>query len=152
MMAQPLRQPPATAAQQEGRQMNLPASSPGSDATSLPRPPGEAPSTDMLRIPGAMFRMGSDRRYPEERPVHRVAVDGFGIDRTPVTNVRFARFAEATGYTTFAEITPRGEDYPGALPDQLFAGSLVFVKPERPVDRRHITNWWHWVRGADWRH
>ena len=30
--------------------------------------------------------MGSDRHYPEEAPVHRVTVDGFWIDRTPVTN------------------------------------------------------------------
>ena len=30
--------------------------------------------------------MGSDRHYPEEAPAHRVTVDGFWIDRTPVTN------------------------------------------------------------------
>ena len=96
--------------------------------------------------------MGSDKGYPEERPVHRVTVDGFWIDRVPVTNQRFARFVDATRHVTFAEITPKAEDYPGALPDQLFAGSLVFVKPGGPVDRRDFTNWWHWVRGADWRH
>src|SRR5262249_16227235 len=135
MMAQPLRQPPDTAAQEEGRQMNLPASSPGSDATSLPRPPGEAPSTDMLWIPGGMFRMGSDRHYPEERPVHRVAVDGFWIDRTPVTNASFAEFVADTGHTTLAEVVPNAADYPGAKPEMLFAGSLVFVQPEGPVDR-----------------
>src|SRR5262249_55142520 len=144
MMAQPLRQPPDTAAQQEGRQMNLPASSPGADAMSLPRPPGEAPFTDIVWLPGGTFQMGSNWHYQEERPVHRVTVDGFWMDRIPVTNERFARFARATGYSTFAEIAPRPEDYPGALPDQLFAGSLVFIKPCGPVDSRHITNWWHW--------
>ena len=106
----------------------------------------------MVWIPGGTFRMGSDKGYPEERPVHRVTVDGFWIDRVPVTNQRFARFVDATRHVTFAEITPKAEDYPGALPDQLFAGSLVFVKPGGPVDRRDFTNWWHWVRGADWRH
>ena len=31
----------------------------------------------MVRIPGGAFLMGSDDFYPEERPAHRVAVDGF---------------------------------------------------------------------------
>jgi sulfatase modifying factor 1 len=114
--------------------------------------PGPAPFQDMVWIPGGTFRMGSDKHYPEERPVHRVSVDGFWMDRTPMTNERFARFVEATGHVTFAEIPPRAEDYPGALPDQLFAGSLVFVKPPGAVDTGDFRNWWNWVRGADWRH
>jgi len=61
--------------------------------------------------------MGSDKHYPEERPVHRVTVDGFWIDRFPVTNERFERFVTATGHRTFAEIPPNPKDYPGALPD-----------------------------------
>lgn len=96
--------------------------------------------------------MGSDRHYPEERPVHRVTVDGFWMDRYPVTNARFARFVEATGYQTFAETVPNAEDYPGALPAMLVAGSLVFVQPASPVDLTDVRNWWHYVRGADWRH
>src|SRR4051794_7397202 len=39
---------------------------------------------EMVWIPGGTFRMGSDRHYPEEAPVHRVTVDGFWIDRAPV--------------------------------------------------------------------
>ena len=113
---------------------------------------GVAPHQDMIWIPGGTFRMGSDRHYPEERPVHTVALDGFLMDRTPVTNEQFARFVEATGHVTFAELVPKAEDYPGARPEQLFAGSLVFVKPSGPVDLRNIRNWWHWMRGADWRH
>jgi formylglycine-generating enzyme required for sulfatase activity len=96
--------------------------------------------------------MGSDTHYPEERPVHRVSVDGFWIDRSPVTNDRFARFIEATGHVTFAEIPPDQAQYPGALPHMLYAGSLVFVKPDGPVDRRNFANWWTFMRGADWRH
>ena len=114
--------------------------------------PGPAPFPDMVWIPGGTFLMGSDKHYPEERPAHRVTVDGFWIDRVPVTNQRFGTFAERTQHVTFAEIPAKAEDYPGALPDQLFAGSLVFGKPNGPVDRKNFTNWWHWVQGADWRH
>ena len=60
----------------------------------------------MVRIPGAAFRMGSDRHYPEEAPSHLVKVDGFSMDATPVTNRQFRAFVEATGYVTFAEIPP----------------------------------------------
>jgi formylglycine-generating enzyme required for sulfatase activity len=35
--------------------------------------------------------------YAEEAPVHRVTVDGFWIDRTPVTNRQFRNFVRATG-------------------------------------------------------
>ena len=60
----------------------------------------------MVRIPGGTFRMGSDRHYAEEAPVHRVEVDAFWIDRTPVTNGQFRKFVNATSYVTFAEIAP----------------------------------------------
>ena len=122
-------------------------------AGSLPQPGvGECPRPGMVWIPGRTYQMGSEKHYPEERPVHRVSVDGFWIDRFPVTNERFARFVEATGHVTFAEIPPDAAQYPGALPEMLYAGSLVFVQPGGPVDRRDMRNWWHFVRGADWRH
>jgi len=34
----------------------------------------------------------------EEAPVHRVTVDGFLLDRTPVTNRQFKEFVKATGH------------------------------------------------------
>jgi len=105
----------------------------------------------MLWIPGGTFHMGSDKHYPEERPVHRVAVDGFWLDRAPVTNERFARFVADTGHVTFAEIPPDPKDYPGALPEMLYAGSLVFTKPDGPVDRGDFRNWWRFLKGANWR-
>lgn len=114
--------------------------------------PGDPPFPDMVWIPGGTFRMGSDKHYPEERPVHRVTVDGFWMDRYPVTNERFRGFVDATNHVTFAEIPPNPADYPGALPEMLYAGSLVFTKPSGPVDRHHIGNWWQYARGADWRH
>lgn len=96
--------------------------------------------------------MGSDRHYPEEKPAHRVRVDGFWVDRTPVTNRDFARFVDQTAYVTFAEIAPDPKDYPGALPEMLKPGSMVFTPPNHPVDLTNYGNWWAFVIGADWRH
>jgi formylglycine-generating enzyme len=106
---------------------------------------------DMARIEGGTFRMGSDRHYPEEAPVHRVTVDSFWIDRTPVTNRQFRRFVEATGYVTFAEIAPKAEDYPGALPHMLRAGSMVFSPPTHPISLGDWSQWWAFTFGANWR-
>ena len=64
--------------------------------------PGMSGHSDMVWIPGGTFRMGSDRHYAEEAPVHRVTVDGFWIDRTPVTNRQFRNFVRATGHVTYA--------------------------------------------------
>src|SRR5262249_22110977 len=128
----------------------------GLDVASLPRRDDwrhEPPSTrKMIWIPGGTFRMGSDRHYPEEAPVHRVAVDGFWMDRTPVTNQQFKQFVKATGHVTFAEIAPNPKDYPGALPHMLYAGSLVFTPPKHPVDLRNWAEWWVFLKGANWRH
>jgi sulfatase modifying factor 1 len=109
------------------------------------------PTRDMVHVPGGTFRMGSDRHYPEERPAHRVSVDAFWIDRTPVTNREFLRFVNATGYLTVAEIKPDAKDYPGALPYMLKAGSLVFTPPKHPVDLRDWGQWWSFKFGANWR-
>ena len=106
----------------------------------------------MIHLPGGTFGMGSDRHYPEEAPVHRVAVDAFWIDTYPVTNRQFRAFVKATGYVTFAEKKPDPKDYPGALPHMLFAGSLVFSPPDHAVDLRDWSQWWQFLKGADWRH
>src|SRR5262245_9261428 len=123
----------------------------GPGLQTLARPPGPPPP-EMIWIPGGTFLMGSDHHYPEERPAHRVTVDGFWMDRYPVTNARFLSFVEATGHVTFAEILPDAADYPGALPQMLYAGSMVFKKTRGPVDLRNHANWWSYVQGADWRH
>ncbi|HXW73871.1 MAG TPA: formylglycine-generating enzyme family protein [Steroidobacteraceae bacterium] len=114
-------------------------------------PDAEPAHADMIWIAGGVFRMGSEHHYPEEQPVHPVRVDGFWMDRTPVTNREFRRFVEATGYTTFAEIPPDPKDYPGALPHMLKAGSLVFTPPAGPVDLRDWSRWWQFRFGAFWR-
>jgi formylglycine-generating enzyme required for sulfatase activity len=105
----------------------------------------------MIWIPGGTFRMGSDKHYPEEAPAHRVTVHPFWIDRAPVTNREFRKFVNATGYITFAQIKPDANDYPGALPRMLKAGSLVFTPPKHAVDLRDWSQWWNFKFGADWR-
>jgi sulfatase modifying factor 1 len=109
-------------------------------------------ATEMVWVPGGSFVMGSDRHYPEEAPAHRVAVDGFWIDRHPVTNEQFGRFVAETGHVTLAERAPDPSDYPDARRELLVPVSAVFRKPRRPVDLRDIYRWWIAVPGANWRH
>jgi formylglycine-generating enzyme required for sulfatase activity len=123
--------------------------------------PAPAPAA-MVWIPGGEFSMGcADPRgdlcggnepMDDARPIHRVAVNGFWMDRTEVTNAEFARFVAATGYVTIAEQVPRAEDYPGAKPEQLVAGSVVFSPPRTAVPLTDALQWWRYVPGADWRH
>jgi formylglycine-generating enzyme required for sulfatase activity len=124
-------------------------------------PPGPAPA-GMVWIPGGEFSMGSkDPRgdlcggsepMDDARPVHRVYVDGFWMDRTEVTNAEFARFVAATGYVTVAERPLNPADYPGVPRSQLVPGSVVFRPPSRAVPLDHALAWWAWVPGANWRH
>src|SRR5215475_15330668 len=106
---------------------------------------------EMVWIEGGVFRMGSDRHYPEERPAHGVKMDGFFVDATPVTNSQFRAFVEATGHVTIAELAPDPKHYPGARPEMLKAGSLVFTPPDHPVDLRNWSQWWAFKFRADWR-
>jgi len=105
----------------------------------------------MVRIPAGTFLMGSDRFYPEERPVHRVTVDGLWMDEHPVTVAAFRRFVSATGYMTVAERPLEPEQFPEADPEALVPGSLVFHATPGPVDLRDVSNWWAYVPGAEWR-
>ncbi|MFB8342367.1 formylglycine-generating enzyme family protein [Brucella cytisi] len=111
---------------------------------------GETERADMLFIKGGTFLMGSDRHYPEEAPAHRVTVDDFFMDRTPVTNAAFTEFVTETGYRTCSEYPPDPKDYPGILPDMLYAGSLVFQQPKDTVDLEDWTQWWAFHEGACW--
>ena len=117
-----------------------------SDTSGTPRHPG------MAWIPSGTFRMGSEDFYPEERPVHEVSVDGFWMDCCEVTNEQFVRFADVTGYKTLAERPLNPVDFPGAPPENLVPGSMLFHKTHGPVDLRDYTKWWAWVPGTSWRH
>lgn len=127
------------------------------------RPPGAAPA-GMVWIPGGEFSMGAaDPRGTDDndvgmhatidsRPIHRVRVNGFWMDKTEVTNAQFERFAKATHYVTVAERTPRAEDFPGAPAENLVAGSVVFSPPVGAVPLDDHFQWWGYVKGANWRH
>jgi formylglycine-generating enzyme len=106
----------------------------------------------MTWISKGSFRMGCERFYREEAPVHTVGVDDFWIDSHPVTVREFRRFAEATGHVTVAERRPDPADYPGVDPGLLVPGSLVFQGTAGPVALTDFRAWWAFVPGACWRH
>ncbi len=107
----------------------------------------------MVWVPPGEFLMGSDvPMFRDARPKHRVALDGFWIDATEVTNSDFSRFVESTRYITLAERTPSPEDYPGAPQEMLVPGSIVFSPPTQKVVLDDAYQWWQFVPGANWRH
>jgi formylglycine-generating enzyme required for sulfatase activity len=106
----------------------------------------------MRRIAAGAFRMGSDRFYPEEAPVHVAHVGGFWIDVHPVTNAQFAEFVAATAYETVAERPLEATAYPGAAPELLVPGGVVFTPTAGPVPLDDVRRWWAYVPGAQWRH
>lgn len=108
---------------------------------------------EMVWIPGGEFSMGSEEpMFRDARPVHKVSVDGFWMDRSVVTNEQFAAFVRATGYVTAAERAVDPNRYPGAPAELLKPGAPVFSRPMGPVPLNNLLNWWRWQAGADWRH
>jgi sulfatase modifying factor 1 len=113
-------------------------------------------------VPGGTFLMGSDgpQARDSERPVHKVRLSGFWIDRTDVSNAQFAAFVAATGYVTTAEKKPDWQTLKVQLPPDtprppeqlLVPGGMVFVGTGHPVDLDDYSRWWRYVPGADWRH
>lgn len=96
----------------------------------------------------------------DEKPEHRVKVDGFWMDATPVTNRQFQEFVHATGYVTTAEKAPTLEEImsqvpPGTPPppaELLVPASLVFKAATGPVSLKSNRAWWEWKLGANWKH
>ena len=106
----------------------------------------------MVWIAPATFQMGSNAGNPDEEPIHSVTLDGYWIDATEVTNTQFAAFVAATNYVTFAERPPNPEDFPGAPPELLKPGSVIFKHTDGPVDVRNQLAYWEYKIGSDWRH
>lgn len=124
-------------------------------------PPEQVPK-GMVWIPGGEFSMGASdpqdinevgmKATEDARPIHRVYVDGFFMEKTDVTNAEFARFVKATGYVTVAERIPRAEDFPGVPLENLKAGGVVFNPPAHAVQLNNDLQWWAYEPGANWRH
>ncbi len=129
------------------------------------QPTGEPPVVTvpgMIWIASGEFTMGTDSElgWPDEKPAHRVRVDGFWIDETEVTNAQFRAFIEATSYVTTAERVPTVAEIlaqsppgtPAPPKEKLVAGSLVFTMTDGPVDLKDFSQWWSWTPGANWKH
>lgn len=107
--------------------------------------------TELVWLEGGEFTMGSDHHYPEEAPAHQAKVAGFWISPNAVTNREFAGFVRSTGYVTVAERPLNAADFPDAPEENLLPGSMVFTGTSGPVDLRHLSQWWAWTPGANWR-
>jgi sulfatase modifying factor 1 len=139
-----------------------PAPQPGFLPTRLDETPAPSRAPEgMVWIAGGEFSMGSadptagghcHEPMDDARPIHRVALSGYFIDATEVTNAAFAKFVDATGYVTVAERKPTPAEMPGVAEELLVAGSLVFTPPEQRVKLNNPVAWWRYVAGASWKH
>ncbi|TXN34982.1 formylglycine-generating enzyme family protein [Flagellimonas hymeniacidonis] len=118
----------------------------------------------MVWVPGGILIQGavsSDSfAMNHEKPRHAVAVNGFFMDITEVTNSQYAHFVKETGYITIAERNvdwnkmkhQLPEDTPKPHDSLLRPGSLLFKVPdEKPKNLEDYLQWWEWKVGANWR-
>lgn len=119
----------------------------------------------MVWIPGGVFSQGAvpqdQAAMDHEKPAHRVAVDGFFMDITEVTNAEFKEFVDETGYKTVAEREIDWEEMKKQLPEGtpkphdsiMQPGSLTFRKTKSSVSNLYdFSQWWKWTIGANWMH
>ena len=117
---------------------------------------------NMVLIPGGEYLMGSDKSesYTNEKPVHRVVVSSFFMDKYEVTNQQFLQFVNETGYTTTAEKKINWDEMMSQLrpgtsrpPDSLLEpGSLIFKASRYPIPLNDESSWGEWEKGASWKH
>ncbi len=120
---------------------------------------------NMVWIPGAEFKQGAvpqdKMAMDHEKPAINVAVDGFFMDITEVTNAQFEKFVKETGYVTVAERAIDWEEIKKQVPEGtekphdsvLQPGALIFKKTKTSVPNLYdFSQWWNWSIGANWRH
>lgn len=116
----------------------------------------------MVFIRGGIFAMGADndQARADEYPKHTVEVNGFWMDVHEVTNAQFRQFVNETGYITVAEKPTDWNEMKKQLPlgtpkphdSLLVAGAMVFSPPNHAVPLNDYSQWWLWVKGANWKH
>ncbi|MFS4457145.1 formylglycine-generating enzyme family protein [Maribacter sp. 2304DJ31-5] len=129
------------------------------------KPTGMTVPDGMVWVPGSEFIQGAvpqDKMAMEhEKPGIKVAVDGFFMDITEVTNAQFSKFIEETAYITVAERAVDWEELKKQVPEDtekphdsvLRPGALTFKKVKTTLsDLYDFSQWWHWKIGADWKH
>ena len=100
----------------------------------------------MVQLGGGAFLMGSEsaESWPAdgEGPVREIEVKAFFLDACAVTNARFEKFVDETGYVSEAE---------------KFGWSYVFHRHVNAQNRKRVrgvsdgANWWLGIEGACWR-
>jgi len=99
-------------------------------------------ASETMSIPGGKGLLGTKHPYfpvDGEGPLKETELAPFQMDEATVTNARFARFVEDTGYRTDAESLGNSLVFQGLLPK----GS----PPTRAVAE---APWWREVAGANW--
>ena len=100
----------------------------------------------MIQVPAGLYEIGTNEAdgfsADREGPKLSLALPGYMVDETTVTNASFEKFIAATGYITEAE---------------RFGWSFVFhyfLNEKTKTKSRLVPNmaWWYAVEGADWRH
>ncbi|SLN41265.1 Serine/threonine-protein kinase pkn1 [Pseudooctadecabacter jejudonensis] len=97
---------------------------------------------ERVTIPGGEALIGTNTPLipqDEEGPLRRKKLASFQMDATQVTNGRFRRFVDATGYVTQAESIGNNFVFSALLPDH--------AAPTRGVAN---APWWREVEGACW--
>ena len=115
------------------------------------------PKNKMILFETGTFLMGSENGLPNERPIHKVTINAFKIDKSPVTVAQFRIFVENTKYKTEAEKfgdsgvynfkTQSWELLPGAYWRNPFGPASAEAIDNHPVT--HVT-WNDAVQYASW--
>jgi len=77
-------------------------------------PPGNPPEEEMVHVPGGPFVMRTNDRawtLDNERGVHEMELEGFYLDKTPVTNRAYLEFVEEGGYERKELWDPEGWEW-----------------------------------------